>query len=248
MWQQHFVFRSTVFSYFMLLKNDVQKIQFRCYCHYFGVKPLRCASYLPSGSSQPNSNLWQVTVFTQSPPFVLMKRRLWSASGTYYRCICKIIRRWSSWESDWRQSTPLQADCRSKTHIHILAENKTVEGGWVPKYLLNEQMKLVNKAFSKWFWLSFGSREKLSAINTDYCIEPANIRFDVKDIDYHIYHDWEYVEIDNTGNLIFGPDLATKKKLRKGDYKTLNVFIMHQFGVFQEVISPPGVRKTHSDI
>ncbi|KAH7306138.1 metalloprotease 1 precursor [Rhexocercosporidium sp. MPI-PUGE-AT-0058] len=82
------------------------------------------------------------------------------------------------------------------TYFHVLAANKTLEGGWVPKYLLKDQ---------------------LAVIQDNY--EPANFAFDLKGTTYTLYSNWTST----------GPDLATRKKLRKGNRRTLNVYIVLKF-------------------
>jgi hypothetical protein len=36
-----------------------------------------------------------------------------------------------------------------ETYVHVLADNKTIEGGYVPKSFIKDNIKLVNKAFSR---------------------------------------------------------------------------------------------------
>jgi hypothetical protein len=75
-------------------------------------------------------------------------------------------------------------------------------------------------------------------------IEPANFQFDLKDINYYTkYREWDYIEYTDDGP-IWGPDLATKKKLRKGDYKTLNIYILYGFGLFEGMFAPLAVSTT----
>lgn len=79
----------------------------------------------------------------------------------------------------------------------------------------------------------------------DSYVDSAKFHFVLKDIDYTIYHNWDTTEIIDTGDITFGPDLSIKKKLRKGDYKTLNVYFVYGLGVHNlsgVVFSPSAVK------
>lgn len=54
-----------------------------------------------------------------------------------------------------------------------------------------------------------------------FILNPVNFAFDLKGTMYTLYLNWTSA----------GPDLATKKKLRRGDRRTLNVYIISTFGV-----------------
>jgi len=83
-----------------------------------------------------------------------------------------------------------------ETYFHVLAANKTLEGGWVPKELLKKQLEVIQDNF-----------------------KPSKFAFKLKGTTYSIYSNWTAT----------GPDLKTRKKLRKGTRQTLNVYIVSQF-------------------
>ncbi|KAL2068645.1 hypothetical protein VTL71DRAFT_14982 [Oculimacula yallundae] len=85
-----------------------------------------------------------------------------------------------------------------ETYFHVLAANKTLEGGWFPRSLL---------------------REQLAVIQDNY--EQVGFAFDLKATTYNLYSNWTAT----------GPDLATRKRLRRGSRRALNVYIISTFGV-----------------
>jgi hypothetical protein len=52
----------------------------------------------------------------------------------------------------------------------------------------------------------------------------------MKDVTYGLYHNWSTTETNNDFDRT-GPDLNTKKRLRRGDYKALNVYVVKEFNV-----------------
>ena len=104
--------------------------------------------------------------------------------------------------------TPIVVD----TWIHVIAANTTVAGGYIPENQLTAQMEYLNESFGR--------------LSSSLCYQmfsnpssgPSNIQFVLKGVTRTVNAAWT---VDVTG-----AELEYKTALRKGDYKTLNLYFL----------------------
>ncbi|KAK0126816.1 hypothetical protein ONS95_008395 [Cadophora gregata] len=88
----------------------------------------------------------------------------------------------------------LLGDITVKTWIHVVAVNETLDGGWIPDDQLAAQMDVLNENYA-----------------------PNHIQFVLEGITRTVNPHWATGVNDDT-------ELQMKSALRKGDYKTLNIY------------------------
>lgn len=110
-----------------------------------------------------------------------------------------------------------------ETYFHVLAKNKTEAGGWLSKGDIKAQIQAIENSYGKSniptsFSLYQDSEQTLKVpANFHVGTAVANIKFDVKDVTWNIHSNFTF-----GGN--FEAYLPIKKRIRRGGYKTLNLY------------------------
>jgi hypothetical protein len=101
-----------------------------------------------------------------------------------------------------------------QTYFHVVAKSTAASGGYIPQSSLTQQLAVMNDNYGKFL-------KAISAFNINkFYLAPYGIQFVLAGTDYTVNSNWASD----------GAELAMKKKLRKGDYKTLNIYFQYEIG------------------